>query len=134
MHDVFGNCVAVAHFAGRAAELRFECRIRLDHTPVNALDFQIEDHARRYPFTYGAEDMPDLTRSVERQYIDPNREINAWVRRFLSPSGTSDTQELLATITKAIRHEFIYVARPEKGVQDPLATLRLRRGSWRARR
>src|SRR4051794_35992504 len=87
VHDVFGNCVAVARFAGRAEELRFDCRIRLDHTPINALDFQLEDHARRYPFAYGAEDIPDLTRSIERQYLDPNREIDHWVRRFLRQSG-----------------------------------------------
>jgi hypothetical protein len=29
VHDVFGNCVAVARFADRAVELRFECRIYL---------------------------------------------------------------------------------------------------------
>src|SRR5215218_8411058 len=87
VHDVFGNCVAVARFAGRAEELRFDCRIRLDHTPINALDFQLEDHARRYPFTYGAEDMPDLARSIERQYVDPNREIDGWVQGFLARGG-----------------------------------------------
>ena len=32
VHDVFGNCVAVARFADRAEELCFECRIQLDHT------------------------------------------------------------------------------------------------------
>ena len=62
VHDVFGNCVAIARFAGRAQELRFESIIRLDHSPSNALDFQIEEYAKRYPFTYGAEDMPDLLR------------------------------------------------------------------------
>jgi transglutaminase-like putative cysteine protease len=131
VHDVFGNCVAVARFAGRAEELRFDCRIRLDHTPINALDFQLEDHARRYPFAYGAEDIPDLTRSIERQYLDPNREIDHWVRRFLRQSGRTGTQDLLASITKAIHSEFTYVARSEKGVQDPLSTLRLGRGSCR---
>jgi transglutaminase-like putative cysteine protease len=131
VHDVFGNCVAVARFAERAAELRFECRIRLDHTPVNALDFQLEDYARRYPFTYGAEDMPDLARSIERQYVDPNREIDGWVQRFLDRGGTADTQALLAAIAKTIQREFTYVGRAEKGVQSPLSTLKLRRGSCR---
>jgi transglutaminase-like putative cysteine protease len=131
VHDVFGNCVAVARFADRAKELRFECRIRLDHTPVNALEFQLEDHACWYPFTYSAEDMRDLSSSVERQYVDPNREIDGWVRRFLNESGRTDTQDLLATITQAIRREFTYVARSEKGVQDPLTTLELKRGSCR---
>src|SRR5580693_836961 len=43
MHDVFGNCVAIARFTGRAAELTFDSLIRLDHEPSNALEFQIED-------------------------------------------------------------------------------------------
>src|SRR5215217_5498822 len=131
VHDVFGNCVAVARFAERATELRFECCIRLNHTPVNALDFQLEDHARRYPFTYGAEDMPDLARSIERQYVDLNREIDGWVQRFLTRGGTTDTQTLLASIAKTIHREFTYVARTEKGVQSPLTTLKIKRGSCR---
>ena len=71
VHDVFGNCVAIARFSGRAQELRFDSTIRLDHSPTNALEFEIEDYARRYPFTYGADEMPDLLRSIERQYLDP---------------------------------------------------------------
>src|SRR5271166_4842351 len=47
VHDVFGNCVAIARFAGRAEELRFESVIRLDHSATNALDFQIEEYATR---------------------------------------------------------------------------------------
>ena len=57
--DVFGNCVAIARFAGRAQELRIESVIRLDHSPTNVLDFQIEEYAKKYPFTYGADEMPD---------------------------------------------------------------------------
>ena len=32
MHDVFGNCVALARFAGPSDELRFDSTIRLDHS------------------------------------------------------------------------------------------------------
>ena len=61
MHDVFGNCVTIAEFAGaEAEELRFESNIWLDHSPSNTPDFQIEDYAKTYPFAYGAEEMPDL--------------------------------------------------------------------------
>ena len=60
IHDAFGNCVTIAGFAGEADELRFESSIWLDHSPSNAPDFQIEDYARTYPFSYGADEMPDL--------------------------------------------------------------------------
>jgi transglutaminase-like putative cysteine protease len=131
VHDVFGNCVAIARFAGRAEELRFESVIRLDHSASNALDFQIEEHALRYPFTYGAEDMPDLLRLIERQYLDPEHEIDGWAKEFLGLDGRSETSELLAAMTHAIRRDMTYEAREESGIQDPVKTLRGRTGSCR---
>src|SRR6476620_1270150 len=46
IHDVFGNCVALARFITPASELRFETNITLDHVPANTPDFQMEDYAR----------------------------------------------------------------------------------------
>lgn len=131
VHDVFGNCVAIARFAGRAKELRFESNIRLDHWPSDALDFQIEEYARRYPFTYGADEMPDLSRSIERQYLDPEHEIDRWARQFLRHDGRSEVTELLAAMTHAVRQNLTYVTREESGIQDPVRTLRLASGSCR---
>jgi transglutaminase-like putative cysteine protease len=132
LHDVFGNCVAVARFAGRAAELRVDSMIRLDHEPTpNALEFQIEEYARTYPFSYGAEEGPDLLRSIERQYLDPGRQIDGWARQFLRRNGPTGTRELLAAMTHAINHGFRYVERDEMGTQDPIETLRLGSGSCR---
>jgi transglutaminase-like putative cysteine protease len=131
VHDVFGNCVAIARFAGRAAELRFDSVIRLDHSSENGLDFQIEDYARRYPFAYGADEMPDLLRAIERQYLDPEHEIDNWARQFLRHDGRADTAELLAAMTYAIRADLNYVAREETGIQDPIKTLRQASGSCR---
>jgi transglutaminase-like putative cysteine protease len=131
VHDVFGNCVAIARFAGRAAELRFDSMIRLDHSATNALDFRIEDYATRYPFSYGADDMPDLLRLIERQYLDPEHELDRWARQFLRHDGRSDTTEMLAAMTHAIRRDLTYVAREESGIQDPIKTLKLGSGSCR---
>jgi transglutaminase-like putative cysteine protease len=131
VHDVFGNCVAIARFAGRAQELCIESIISLDHSPTNALDFEIEEYAKRYPFTYGADEMPDLLRSIERQYLDPEREVDVWARRFLRHDGRTDTSEFLAAMTHAIRQDLTYVAREESGIQDPVNTLRVKSGSCR---
>jgi transglutaminase-like putative cysteine protease len=131
VHDVFGNCVAIARFTGRAEELRFESVIRLDHSATNALDFQIEEYATRYPFTYGADEMPDLLRLIERQYLDPEHEIDRWAGQFLRHDGRSDTSELLAAMTHAIRREMVYESREESGIQDPVKTLRIGSGSCR---
>jgi transglutaminase-like putative cysteine protease len=131
VHDVFGNCVAIARFAGRAAELRFESVIRLDHSATNPLDFQIEEYATRYPFAYGAEEMPDLLRLIERQYLEPEHEIDRWAWQFLRHDGRSDTTELLAAMTHAIWRDLKYEAREESGIQDPVKTLRIGSGSCR---
>ena len=131
VHDVFGNCVAVARFGGRAEELHFESIIRLDQSSTDVLDFQIEEYARRYPFTYGADEMPDLLRAMERQYLDPEHEVDEWARQFLRNDGRTVTTELLAAMTHAIRQNLTYVKREEGGVQDPVRTLRLGSGSCR---
>ncbi len=131
LHDVFGNCVAVATFQGRASALTFDCAITLDHTPELAPLFPIAPHAAHYPFGYGADDMPDLSRSIERQHSDPKNEVDAWARSFVPAAGRIGTQDLLAEMTRHVRANFAYLARSEKGVQDPITTLRLKRGSCR---
>lgn len=131
LHDVFGNSVAVANFTERAAELRFESRVVLDHTPGGGLDFPLETDAEAYPFSYDSEDIPDLARSIERQYPDPDHTVERWARRFLRRDSTTGTRALLADMTQAIRADFAYIARIERGVQAPTQTLRLNSGTCR---
>jgi transglutaminase-like putative cysteine protease len=131
LHDVFGNCVAVAQFGERAPELRFESNIRLNHSPSNVPDFQIEDYARVYPFSYGPEEMPDLIPSIGCQYPDPEHAVRRWARRFLRNGGPTDTGELLMTLTYAIKESFTYERRSETGTRDPALSLKLGRGSCR---
>lgn len=131
LHDVFGNSVAIATFDRRARRLLIDSRIRVQHSPAEVQEVHIEDYARLYPFTYSSEDMPDLLRSIERQHLDPQREIDGWARRFVNHERQSDTLALLATMTAAIKDEFTYVTRPEKGVQSPIETLARRRGTCR---
>jgi transglutaminase-like putative cysteine protease len=131
LHDVFGNSVAVARFAGRAQELRFASTVRLDHAPSHALDFRLDEHAETYPFSYAFEDVPDLSRSMERHYPDPDREVDRWARRFLRKDGPTGTLDLLAAMTHAVKRGFTYVSRQEKGIQEPARTLRLGSGTCR---
>jgi transglutaminase-like putative cysteine protease len=131
VHDVFGNCVTVVEFARRTKELRFESTIRLDHSTIAPVDFPIAAHAQIYPFSYDAEEMPDLLRSIERQYADRDYELYNWARQFVPSDGHVATYDLLGKITHAIRDSFTYVSRAEMGIQDPLTTLRLRSGSCR---
>ena len=131
IHDVFGNCVALARFITPASELRFETNITLDHVPANTPDFQMEDYARTYPFSYSAEEMPDLMRLVEPQFLDPDRRLHHWVHRFLKRGAINGTSELLMAVTYGIKDSFAYERRGEKGTQDPITTLSRGSGTCR---
>ena len=131
LHDVFGNCVTRVQFQGRATELRFETLIRLDHAANQKLDFACSEHAATYPFAYPAEELPDLSRSIERKHPDPEYVLDRWARRFLRKDGPTGTHDLLESMTHAIRREFTYIGRREAGTQTPLQTLKLGRGTCR---
>jgi transglutaminase-like putative cysteine protease len=130
-HDVFGNCITVARFVGRAAMLRFESTLQIAHDGAAAHPNSLEDHARHLPFSYDSDEMPDLLRSIERQMPDPGHIVDRWARAFLDEYGHTGTLGLLSAITKAIRHRFTYKSRHEPGIQDPRTTLRLETGTCR---
>ena len=129
--DVFGNHVAVARFAERAAALRIENAVLIDHFPIDVAQTQVEASARSYPFAYALADMPELAPFIARRCPDADHVLAGWARGFLSEGGSTDTLALLVKLTRTIRETFTHVNRHEKGVQDPLLTLRLRRGSCR---
>ena len=131
LHDVFGNSVLVACFEGTATRLCIAAHARLDHRPSEIEAFAIETYARKYPFTYSSEDMPDLIRSIERQHHDPERIVDRWARAFIGDEGRIETTVLLEAITRAIHRDFTYVGRSEPGTQSPLETLARRTGTCR---
>ncbi len=131
IHDVFDNCVAVADFRGEAKRLKVESRIVVEHRLSAEPEVLLDKSARVYPFAYDVEEMPDLARCMERGHADPGGEIERWARRFVNPSGRTDTGSLLMTLTYAIKESFAYERRTAKGTQTPLQTLELRRGSCR---
>jgi transglutaminase-like putative cysteine protease len=129
--DAFGNHLDIARFADRATELRFESTIHLDHSHAEIHDHDIEESARTYPFSYGAEEMPDLVHLIERKSVDPDCRVERWARTFLRTDRPTTTHELLTALTHGIRRTFKYTRRHEKGVQTPLQTLALGSGSCR---
>ena len=76
LHDVFENSVAVASFGAAAAELKIESEIQLEHFESTEPDYPIEEYAATYPFSYSAEEVADLMRSIERNYPDPDHEVD----------------------------------------------------------
>jgi len=127
--DRFGNHVATATFADRAAELRFESSICLDHAPAGFHRGDIEDYACVYPFTYPAKDWRALKRFILP--LLPRPELARWSERFFRKDGSADTHDLLVDMTQTMRRTFKHAARHEKGVQDPVHTIDLGSGSCR---
>jgi transglutaminase-like putative cysteine protease len=135
VHDVFGNCVAVARFGeARAAELSFESRVRLDHAPERVeagAEAWIDGPSGRLATPYDPEDLPDLARSIAPQHPDLDGILQGWVRRFVRPSGATSALEALAAMSGAIRAEFDYAQRLYGAAQTPQATLAKMQGTCR---
>jgi transglutaminase-like putative cysteine protease len=132
LHDVFSNSVAVASFDQAADLLSIESAIKLEHFETNHPDCPLEPYAETYPFSYSADEIPDLNRLLERHYPDPEHEVDRWAKRFLQSEGPTDTLGPLVRMTKAIQQEgFGYIARPAQGCQTPVETLHLKSGSCR---
>jgi transglutaminase-like putative cysteine protease len=128
LHDVFDNSVAIATFDEAASELRFESTVTLEHIETALPDYALDLGARSYPFQYSNDERPDLVGALARHYPC---DLGPWTARFLPLSGPTTTMTLLHSMTRAIKDEFAYVRRSEKGVQSPDETLRRRSGSCR---
>jgi transglutaminase-like putative cysteine protease len=129
MHDVFGNCVALVAPAGPAERLRFETRIRVEHTPQAGPEVRTDAAALHYPFAYDAEETADLESTIRPHHA--HDEVDRFARRFVKPRGKTDTGRLLMTLCYAIHEGFAYGRRHEPGTQTPALTLQLRRGTCR---
>jgi transglutaminase-like putative cysteine protease len=129
LHDVFDNSIGVVTFEGSTAELCFESVVTLEHFETVLPDYPIEEFAERYPFSYSDEELPNLSRALVHHY--PSDEVKQWARQFLDSSGGAGTMDLLRRMTLAIKQDFVYTRRSEKGVQNPTVTLETRRGSCR---
>jgi hypothetical protein len=114
-----------------APELRFVSTIHLEHYPTPPREIAIEPYARIYPFSYSSDEIPDLGRTVERHYPDPDHAVDGWARRFVASEGPTETLALLTAMTHAIREELTYAARDAEGTQPPVETLASRGGSCR---
>ena len=131
-HDVFGNSVCYLHFADAVAarSLSIVSTLDVSHYPTRAA-LPLDPAAENFPFGYTAEEVPDLARSIERHYPDPDRTVDAWAHRFLNAAGPTDTASMLTAITQAIHADFRYQGRQEEGTNDPLQTLARGAGACR---
>jgi len=133
MHDVFSNSIAVADFerAPAVERLSIDSDMVVEHYAPEALEYPIETYARHLPFSYPPDERPDLGRSAEPHYSDPDHRVGLWAQRFLERRGSSETWAVLTAMTEAIGAEITYERRDEEGVQSPVETLERGAGSCR---
>ncbi|GEP56544.1 transglutaminase family protein [Reyranella soli] len=131
IHDAFGNSIAIASFEGTTELLELTSTIRLEHFALPLELPPIEEYARTLPFSYLAEEAPDLARYVERHYPDPNAMVSTWTRQFLEGEGGAETFATLTRMCKGIQEGLTYAMRFELGTQPPAVTLETGGGTCR---
>ena len=131
IHDAFGNSIALATFAGPTRALELTSTIRLEHFGLPPELPPIEDYAQKLPFSYLAEEAPDLARYVERHHPDPNAIVSNWTKQFLEGEGGAETFAALTRMCKGIQQSLTYAMRFEPGTQPPAATLESGGGTCR---
>lgn len=131
VHDAFGNSITLAEFDAIASELRLVSTIRLEHYPIAEIDFAIEPFAETWPFSYRFEEVPDLARTIERHYPDPDRRVDGWARVYLDRGGPTGTVDLLRGMTRGVADTFTYEERESFGTCTPVELLERGRGTCR---
>lgn len=129
-HDVFGNAVATAMFAGMADRLVIDSRVELELDATQWPVFEVAASAASYPFPYLADDRADLGALAMAQYPDPMGRLRRWAEAFVR-SRPTDTLSLLKDLSAGIGGWVGYQSRDDEGTQAPLETLDRGWGSCR---
>jgi transglutaminase-like putative cysteine protease len=127
--DQFDNHFAIARFSEQSNRLSFVSNIRLDHVARQFLASNIEGYAQHYPFRYRPEELSYL-----QQFIFPiplHAGLKLWSDQFFRSDGSVETHDLLTRMTEAIFRTFRHVNRHEEGIQEPVESIALGRGSCR---
>src|SRR6185312_4297367 len=114
----------------RASFLRFVSEISILHYEVNQPTALLIPSAERYPFSYLADEIPDVEPLMNLNRPDLEGGLACWAKVIADRSG-GRTLAILSDMMETIRREFQYVRRPKPGTQDPVQTLELRTGSCR---
>jgi transglutaminase-like putative cysteine protease len=131
MYDVFGNSVSYAEFGDqRASSLRFVSEISILHYEVNQPTALLIPSAEQYPFSYLADEIPDIEPLMILNRPDVEGGLARWAKDIADRSG-GRTLAILSDMMETIKRDFQYLRRPRPGTQDPVQTLELRTGSCR---
>jgi transglutaminase-like putative cysteine protease len=129
-HDVFGNAVATAIFAGLTDELVIESSARVQLEAVAWPVFDIAASAISYPFRYADDEWTDLGALTVQSYPDPDGRLRDWAQAFVGGNPT-DTLAMLKDLGTGVTGWIAYQSRDDEGTQSPEQTLNRGWGSCR---
>ncbi|WP_428668634.1 transglutaminase family protein [Reyranella sp.] len=129
-HDVFGNAVATATFAGTTDHLVIDSVAELELGAMQWPVFDVAASAASYPFPYLADDRTDLGALAIPQCPDPMGRLRTWAEAFVR-SRPTDTLSLLKDLSTGITACVRYQSRDDEGTQAPIETLDRGWGSCR---
>jgi transglutaminase-like putative cysteine protease len=129
-HDVFGNAIATAAFAGLTDKLVIESCARVQLEAVAWPVFDIAASAISYPFRYADDEWTDLGALTVQSFPDPNGRLREWAQAFVGGNPT-DTLALLKDLSAGVTGWIAYQSRDDEGTQSPEQTLNRGWGSCR---
>ncbi|RWX79096.1 transglutaminase family protein [Neorhizobium lilium] len=126
--DPYGNYLARYVFPEPVTEFKIEVDLIADMTVYNPFDFFVEEDAMKWPFTYPADLIEDL--SIYRTPEPPEPALVEYLKTFDMSPG-QPTVDMVVGINARLQQAIGYVIRMEPGVQTPEQTLTSAMGSCR---
>jgi uncharacterized protein (DUF2126 family)/transglutaminase-like putative cysteine protease len=126
--DPYGNYLARFVFPDPVTEFKIEVDLVADMTVYNPFDFFVEEEAMKWPFTYPADLIDDL--SIYRTPEPPEPALVEYLKTFDMSPG-QPTVDMVVGINARLQQTIGYVIRMEAGVQTPEQTLTSALGSCR---
>lgn len=129
--DVFGNSVALVDFAAEAAQLQFSSDVVVERCAPFPRRTPHEPGSISYPVAYDAMEITVACAYQNTVYPLETSAIREWIDQVLPEHKRTDTEAMMLRLCKVIKQQIQYLRRSEKGVQTPLQTLQLAKGSCR---
>jgi transglutaminase-like putative cysteine protease len=129
--DLFGNSVATVHFADLSEQLRIRSDVLLEQTlPFPSRSTRPEIPVP-FPVLFSGLESVIAAAYRETTYPDDVSLVKRWAEETIAGAAIRGAEDVVATVTRAIRQAIKYRRRDEKGVQTPAETLAQKSGSCR---
>ncbi|MDX2250132.1 MAG: transglutaminase family protein [Bacteroidia bacterium] len=126
--DPFGNYLARLVFAEKTTEFVIDVEVIVDMVTINPFDFFLEEYAEKFPFTYDAQLLKELSPYLEVTESGPLlASLLEDAKQFLGVRSV----DFLVNLNQKIREIVNYTVRLEPGIQTCEETLSKKLGSCR---